>query len=486
MRRSTLQLNSGLTLRGKKLPSNRSRFVIALLSAFLLGIFIGDLLKFDLFYLIGIVIGLIFFLILFWKESFWQFIIFALIGLILGLGYFRFWDDRQNLVLVPIGKEIEFSGQIINHPDISKEKSRFVVRWQKKKILINTNRYPEYKYGNILKIGGTLKKPNDYYFHQGILGVLYNPEIRKINVGGNFFIKNIYNLRDRFEEVLNKTLSEPASSFAAGLILGSKRNIPDSLMSDFNRTGTTHIIAVSGYNVTIIIAYVGIFLGIFSRKLRFWGSLLFIISFVIMTGAPASVLRAGILAGLIAFGHFQGRRVNMTILLLLVASIMILFNPYNLKYDISFQLSFLAFVGLIYLSPIISSLKMIKWMPTLFKSTFSETMGAQTMVFPILIFYFGRISIVSPIVNVLILWIIPISMFFIFIIALLGWFWISLGQIIGWLGWIFLEYILIVVRFFSKIPWASIEIKTDTWWWMLLVYVGILLICYNKKKKHEP
>ncbi|KKQ17940.1 MAG: ComEC/Rec2-related protein, partial [Berkelbacteria bacterium GW2011_GWA1_36_9] len=364
--------------------------------------------------------------------------------------------------------------------------ARYVVGFQNTKIQIFVSRYPEYQYGDKLKIKGVLKEPNNYYFHQGILGVIYNPEvIEKNGQSGNILTKKTYQIRDKFEESLNRSLSEPYASFAAGLVLGSKRNMPDSLMSDFNRTGTTHIVAVSGYNVTIMIIYIGLLLGILSQKLKFWGSLIVILGFVVMTGASASVVRAGLLAGLVALGQFEGRRINMLILLLLVASLILLFNPYALKFDISFQLSFLAFAGLVYLSGPISNLKIIKWLPKFWKLTLAETLGAQIAVLPILIYYFGRVSVVSPIVNILILWLIPLSMLAVFAIGIGGLVWGILGQVVGYIGWFLLKYIIVVVESFSKISWASLEIKTTSWWWMTIFYCLIAFWIYESKRENQ-
>lgn len=420
-------------------------------------------------------------LILFWQDFYFRFSLIILIGLFAGLSFYRFWDDRQRAIILPFNEDLQFEGQIVGHPDFLSSNASYVVSFQKTKIQIVASRYPEYQYGDILKIKGTLKTSNDYQFHQGILGVIYNPEtLEKIGQKGNILTKIVYQIRDRFEQSLNKSLSEPYASFAAGLVLGSKRNIPDSLMSDFNRTGTTHIVAVSGYNVTIIIVYIGLILGILSRKLKFWGSLIIILGFVVMTGASASVVRAGILAALVAWGQFEGRRINMTILLLLVAFLILLFNPYALKFDISFQLSFLAFAGLVYLSKPIAALKVIKWLPKFWKLTLAETLGAQIAVLPILIYYFGRVSIVSPIVNILILWLIPAAMLAVFAIGISGLIFVTLGQVIGYLGWILLKYIIVVIEIFSRISWASFELKTASWWWMAIFYFLISLLIYKR------
>lgn len=466
----------------------KSIFTIGTLAAFVVGIFFGDLVHLDLWWLIGIIIGIFVALILQWREQSvgWRIALFILLGFAIGLSYFNFWDIRQKAIELPFGKEKTIEGQIVGHPDFSGNQANYVLKYEKTKIRLTADRYPEYHYGDILKFKGIIKEPYPYFFHQGILGQVYNPEkVEKVGFGGNIAIRIIYETRDKFEESLNRSLNEPYASFAAGLVLGSKRNIPDSLMSDFNRTGTTHIVAVSGYNLTILITYIALFLGIFSRKLKFWGTLIIIIVLVVMTGAPASVVRAGILAGLIALGHFEGRRVNMTILLLLVAAVMLLANPYALKYDVSFQLSFLAFAGLVYLGPIIARMGFIRSLPNILKSTFSETTAAQIMVLPILIFYFGRVSFVSPLVNILILWLIPSTMGIIFAIGISGLIWLSLGQIIGYLGWLLLKYIIVVVESFSKIPWASYELKTADWWWIVIFYAMIGLWLYQNRTKKK-
>jgi len=475
----------------------KSRFVIATLASFVVGIFFGDLIHLDLWWLGGIGAGILLALILQWREVYWprrgplwgRLGLLILLGTIVGLGYFNFWDIRQKAIVLPYGKEQTIEAPIIGHPDFSGSQANYIVKFAKTKIRLTVGRYPEYHYGDILRFKGIVKESYPYFSHQGILGQVYNPDnVEKTGYNGNFFVKTIYSIRDKFEESLNKSLTEPYASFAAGLVLGSKRNIPDSLMSDFNRTGTTHIVAVSGYNVTIVITYIAIFLGLFSRKLKFWGSLFIIVTFVIMTGAPASVVRAGILAGLVLLGHYEGRRINMTILLLLVAGVMLFFNPYALKYDVSFQLSFLAFAGLVYLGPIIARMRFIRSLPNILKSTFSETTAAQIMVLPILIFYFGRVSFVSPIVNILILWIIPATMGMIFLIGIAGLVWISLGQFIGYIGWLFLKYIIVIVENFSRISWASWQVKTSDWWWMVIFYCVLGLIVYqfrNLRKTHE-
>lgn len=471
----------------KSLQISKAKILIGFLAGFLIGVFFGDVLKIEITWASGVIVGLIIALILFWKDQHLRLGLFILVGLLIGITYFRLWDNRQQAVNLALNQEINFEGQIVGHPEILGNQARYIVKYQNTKIQVTTAPFPAYHYGDKLKIKGEIKKSNDYLFHQGVLGVIYNPEmIEKTGTGGKIFTKILFQIRDKFENSLNKTLGEPYASFAAGLVLGSKRNIPDSLMADFNRTGTTHIVAVSGYNVTIIIISIGLLLGVISRKLKFWGSLGLILSFIILTGASASVVRAGLLTGLVAWGQFEGRRINMLILILLTAFLILLFNPYALKFDISFQLSFLAFVGLVYLSSPISNSKLICLLPDFLKKTLSETLGAQIMVLPILIYYFGQLSVVSPIVNVLILWLVPTAMLLVFLSSFIGLIWLPMGYYFSYITWIFLKYIIIVVESFSGIPWASFLLKLSSPWWLVVFYAPIIfwLIILRRKNVH--
>ncbi|OGD56851.1 hypothetical protein A2V71_01095 [Candidatus Berkelbacteria bacterium RBG_13_40_8] len=457
----------------------KSRFTLAVLGGFLIGIFFADKIPLGFSWAIGIIIGLVISIIILWKDRLiFNLSLFSVLAFILGLTYYHYWDYRESIKILQYNQQVNIESQIISKPEITNTQ-KFVIKHQNTKILIQTGKYPEYHYGDILKISGKLEKPypENYYFKKGIRGQIRNPDkIEVVGNRGNIIVKGIYKVGDKFEESLNQILSEPYAALQAGIILGVKRNIPDSLMSDFNRTGTTHIIAVSGYNVTIIIMFLSYFLMRFSRKISFFGSILGIVIFVILTGAVASVLRAGILLTLVLFAKFIGRRPYYPILILLVATVMILFNPYALKNDISFQLSFLAFSGLIWLSPKIEQIRFIKSFPDLIKKAFSETMGAQIGVLPILLFNFGILSIVAPLANILILPTIPASMLLGFLGGLAGIVWIEIGKLIGIIAWIILKYIIVVVEVLSKIPAAAVTLKTSDWWWIPIYYLLVMIL----------
>ena len=384
----------------------KSRFTLGILFGFILGVFLADKIIIGFLWEIGIIVALIIATILFMHNQIKLLICLSILSFVVGLTYYHLWDFRENKKELNYNQQLTITNsEIISKPEITNSQ-KFTIKYQNTNVLIVTSKFPQYHYGDVLNISGKLEKPypENYYFKKGIRGQIRNPEtINIVGNRGNIIVRNIYNVGDAFENSLNKILSEPYAALQAGIILGVKRNIPDSLMSEFNRTGTSHIIAVSGYNVTIIIMFLSYYLMRFSRKISFYGSLLGIIGFVILTGAVPSVMRAGILMTMVLFAKFIGRRSYYPILILLVSDIMILFNPYILKNDISFQLSFLAFTGLVYISPKIENFKIINKFPDLAKKAFSETMGAQIGVLPILLFNFGILSLVAPLANSLIL-----------------------------------------------------------------------------------
>jgi len=274
------------------------------------------------------------------------------------------------------------------------------------------------------------------------------------------FIGGLYDFSAHFENGLNRVLTEPHASLAAGILLGVKRNIPDSLMTSLNITGLTHVIALSGYNITIIIIiFTKLFLTRLGRRRVFVTGSALILFFVLMTGASPSVTRAAILSLLILFGDLIGRRADKTNLMLLAAVLMVLINPFVLRFDVGFQLSFLAFAGLIYLSPLFKIMfekKRLKKLPDGIKLPLIETLSAQLAVFPLIWWQFGRVSLIAPLANILVLPLIPLSMALIFFAGSLTLVNVPLGQITGFITWPVLEYIIEIVELLAKIPLASI------------------------------
>lgn len=367
--------------------------------------------------------------------------------------------------------------------------------WQKVSgnILVTNYLYPEYKYGDYLQIKCNLQKPenvngfayDNYLARYNIYSICYYPKIVLLGNGGNLFLAKIYEFKDFFVSRLNRILPEPQSSFLAGLLIGAKKSIPPDLQLDFNKTGTTHIVAVSGFNVTIVVTFIMLLLNTFSvpRKKVFWLTSGGLILFIIITGLQASILRAAIMGFLVLFANYLGRLSRVINGLLLAAALMLILNPKLLVYDLGFQLSFLATLGLIYLQPILSILFKAdniknKFLQSVVGDYLATTLAAIIMTTPIILFNFGRVSLIAPLANILILPVIPLSMLLGFLAGIFGLFSIFVGSVAAWPVWLILTYIIWVLETLAGLNCAYFEFSKIGFYLMLGLYLAIILFIY--------
>lgn len=410
----------------------------------------------------------------------------ALCGLFGGLFYYSHFEyaTRPNL---EYGAEKEYTGQIVKKPDLDWQKQKVTLNISGQKVLVSLPHFPEVNYGDTVNFTGKIEKPGvidgfDYgkYLKKDLVfGVVNSPRSaiaypQKLSITQKCY-QFLYSTSDKFESSLNRILPEPNASLAAGLILGLKRNIPDAFKNDLSTTGLTHIIALSGYNVTIIVAVLAdLLLGYINRKKVFFIGTGFIFCFVILTGASSSVVRAAIFSFFIMLGKIIGRRADFTNIMILAALMMVLVNPFVLASDVGFQLSFLAFAGLVYFSPIVAKLferSRVAKLPHWFRLPLVETLSAQIAVFPLILTTFGRVSLIGPLANVAVIWIVSWSMGFSFVAGLLGMIYYPLGKLAAFVAWPTLEYIIKAVTIFARIPGASLEIEKGVWPLEILLYV---------------
>lgn len=473
-----------------------SRFVLGFLGAFSVGIFFGDLIFLPYYYFLILALVLIFLAIICFPKKLILLILVFVIGLSLGLTSYRHFDAKEHSKNIDYAKK-ETIDLIVETSLTKGSYQQLIGDYKNTKILVQANLYPTYRYGDSLKVTGKIEDPSsikinefdygNYLLKKQIRGLVKNPDkIEIIGWQGSRVVAAILTIGDKFQAVLNKVLPEPQSTLMIGLIIGLKQQLPDSVATAFQRSGLSHVTAVSGYNVTIVIIWIAFLLTYISRRVVFPGTILATIIFVILSGAGASVMRAGILAVLVLIGKFIGRKVYYPILILLVADLMLILNPYALKNDISFQLSFLAFIGLLVLSAPLTENRYIQNIPENFRKVLAETLGAQILVLPILIHNFGLVSIVAPVANILVLPLVPITMLIGFLTGVAGLIWLKLGLLLADVAWIFLKYILIVVESFSKFSWAAVTLKNTEWWWIPVYYLLILVYLSSFKSIKQP
>lgn len=248
---------------------------------------------------------------------------------------------------------------------------------------------------------------------QGRLADCRVPDIVQLKEQSSSWRAWLARIRASVVDHIQQTYHSPQSDLLAGILLGVQETMTTELRQSFRATGTSHIVALSGFNVTIIITILAAALSaVIGRRVAFWPTTILIIGFVILTGASASVTRAAVMAlfGLVA-GQL-GRPVAVARIILYAFVGMVLFNPLILLHDLGFQLSFLATLGLIYVSPAVE--RMMRLWPEAFaiRSNLSSTLAAMLVTEPLLLWLFGRLSIVAPAVNLAVLPLIPFIMAF--------------------------------------------------------------------------
>ncbi len=419
-----------------------------------------------------------------------------LIFIVIGAVYYS-WDDGRfrESVRIQFDKKISFSGVVVSNPVLKSSSQDFKLRLSPPfsgNILVKTSRYPEFRYGDEVKIEGKINEPysksySRYLAKERISGVVTFAKVQKLSSGKGSRIKSfLFSVKNRMTESFQTVLPPQESALLAGLTLGERGEFSKDFKEAMSKSGTTHIVALSGYNITIIVwAVMGLFLW-FSvrRRLAFIFTILVIGGFVVMTGAEASVVRAAIMGILVMLAREVGRLYDFRNVIILAGLMMVLDNPKVLVFDIGFQLSFLALLGIIYLKPAIMKFFRISeekgflsWRDNLL-----TTASAQFTVAPLLIANFGNFSLTSLIANVVILELIPVTMGLGFIVAGLSFISYYASFILSWLAQILLKFEILVIEFFAKV---SIPFGPTAGFLSFLVYYVVLVgfIIYVNSRK---
>ena len=292
--------------------------------------------------------------------------------------------------------------------------------------------------------------------------------------------KHLYRVKTIFEAQINTLYPEPHASFMAGLLTGSRKGIPKDRMEDFNKTGLTHIIAISGYNITIVITVIMSALFWLPTRLRYSASIASIILFTLFVGASAAVVRAAIMGILGLLALQAGHKTSARLSVLWTALLMISWNPKILWYDASFQLSFLAVIGLIEISPLLEPYLTRVPRTLAMRESLTMTIAAQITATPLIILLFGRLSLISPVTNLLVAPALPLAMLIGFTGTLISFISMPLGLAISYCGWATLEWVLFIAKIGARIPLASIGIRAP--YIILMLYYMCLVIAIHRAK----
>jgi len=283
---------------------------------------------------------------------------------------------------------------------------------------------------------------------------------------------------------MNFAINAPENLLMGGLILGEKSSFDQAMRQSFVNTGTIHIVALSGYNVTIVAEWIMKVFSFLPKNFGIGMGIFAIILFIIMTGGSSTAIRAGIMATLALVARATGRNYDVARALLLAGVFMILLNPFLLVFDVSFQLSFIATVAVIFFAPRIE--KYFMWVPKSFglRDIVSVTCAAYIFVFPFILYKMGNFSLVALPANVLILPFIPFTMLLGFLTGFAGLIWYVFAVPLGFISYLFLHYELGVVSFFSNLPFATFSFPNFPLWLTLIIYTYFIYRLFGKNIKN--
>ena len=362
-------------------------------------------------------------------------------------------------------------------------------------VLVQAPRQGRYAYGDRVSVSGSLLTPpefddfsyRDYLARRGIHALIPNARVDILaHDQGQPWYALLYDLKNRAQQTINRLLPSPQAPLLSGILLGVESGIPDNVRDAFNQTGTSHIIAISGSNIIVVM---GVLLGLlepaFGRKRAAWITLSGV---AIYTLFPA-VVRAAIMGSLALLAAQSGRRAHGLTSLAFAIWLMSVWNPYTL-WDIGFQLSVAATAGVV-----LFSRKWTEHLENLLKRAFARQtarqvtqwlaepvvvgLAAQVTTTPLILLYFGRLSVISLVANILI---VPVQAYIMtlgWLAVMVGMVWTAFGEPLAWVAWIPLTYTLDIVRALARFDWASVQIDfppTYAWGVYGLLLVAALLI----------
>jgi len=418
--------------------------------------------------------------------------------------------------------KLELQGIITENPDKRDRTSLILLEasgiatssgWQEVSgnVLLTLPSYPEYSYGDQIRISGYLKTPENfdgfdyksYLENQQIYSVMVYPETTLLSEdNGNPVMTAIFSFRQSLSESLSRAMPEPEASLAKGILLGERSGIPEDIQTEFSISGTTHLLAISGANLSILsgilLAALGWILGkrgyiyIYLTLILIWG-------YSLLSGFDPPVVRAVIMASIFLSAELLGRQKNAMPALCLAAAVMVAFSP-SILWSVSFQLSFMSMLGLILVYPMLKELNIrlldrLGLAEGIFRATLglvldglAVSLAAIAGIWPVLLYYFENISLIGPVATLLAMPAMPFIIVLSFLTALLGLVFPAGAIFMGYLTWLPCRYMLVVVSMTASVPGVLMSGLRPGAMLMGIYYflLGILYWLYKHMLKMPP
>ena len=419
---------------------------------------------------------------------------------IIGLNYYGLFSayKQSELVYAVNQYQVELAGKIVSEPIIKSKYQQFTLEVeninnraiQKEKVLVSAPLNYNFKYGDIIDgIGKLINTPKalfpgnfDYSLYlsrQNIYTIFYLSDVEILDNKPNIIKKFAIASKNHISKQVDKYFKQPYSSILQAMLTGDKISLEPETKDKFINTGLIHLLVVSGLHIGFCVIIFIFFFKLFNLPLKYVYLLTIpaVFFYTLVTGANPPAVRAAIMASCILISLILDREPLVYNAVALSALIILFINPQDL-FTASFQMSFLATIGIIYLYPKINKIfKDIKnkFLKNLW-SVAAVTLSAQIALIPVLLFYFGKISIISMFTNILIVPVIG------FVVGLSYVFYLA-TFVSGYLAFfcsilltVILKIILFVINFFSSLKYSVIDTVKPDIFEILIYYVSIVLM----------
>ena len=355
--------------------------------------------------------------------------------------------------------------------------------------------------GDSISFVGRLQEPEDFVTKNGRV-FRYRQHLRQSGVYATAFVDEVScdgtpesfvvfaRLRSLFVDAMNAFLPAQEASLLGGLLLGLRGALSADMLEAFRLTGLIHIIVLSGYNITVVAEAVRRSLVRAPRFLALFFSLVTVVAFVFLAGAQTAAVRAGSMATIALIARAIHREHDGVRALLLVAAGMVLYNPDQVLFSVSFHLSFLATLGLLIFSPLIE--RRLSFVPEQFqiRGIVAVTIATQVFLLPYLAYSIGEVSLIGILANILVLPIIPIAMALGAAVTAVALFSATLAVVLSPFAYFPLTGIIMLASFLSQVPYAAVSLPEISAPIMvaltvLLTYLCVSALMRNRDEEEE-
>lgn len=413
--------------------------------------------------------------------------------------------ESEPLLDVQIGEKVLIEGVVTDEPDRRENNVRIPVRVEKVggsdvasdiQVLVVAPLHAVVEYGDRITAEGGLQLPESFAVEGG--GDLSQAQSREFNYPA-FLAKDgiLYELsfattekvgemrrnplkvtaiwlKQTYLDGLALALPEPEAGLAGGITAGDKRGLGAELSETFRIVGLIHIVVLSGYNIMVVISAIERFFGWTKVWVRSTLGVVVAILFALMTGLASSSVRAASMAVIATVGKMTARTYLASRALALVAAAMIVWNPYLLAFDPGFQLSVIATIGLIAISPLFA--ERLTWITEKagLREIAAATLGTQAAVLPLILYQSGSLSLYSLPANLFALVVVPYAMLLSFVAGMLALVTGPIAPLLGFPAYVLLWYIVKVGEFFAWLPFSSVTIPAFSAVWLFVLYAVLV------------